>query len=217
MERYVPFEPGEFYHIYNRGVDKRKIFFSKGDWIHFQRLLYICNSVGNNIRPSRIKSRPLPTLVKGEPLVDVCAYTLMDNHFHLLVYEKSERGITKFMRKLLTAYSMYMNKKYERTGPLMCRPFRAKHIDSDRYLRWVVSYIHMNIADKVEPDWKDLGITNKQKVFNYMKDYQYSSFKDYMQVEREESLILNTKILASAGVENFGSLNDMLRMVKEAP
>lgn len=211
MERFAPFEIGEFYHIYNRGIDKRKIFFSKGDWVHFQRLLYICNSTGNNLRPARVKNKPLVSLDRGSTLVDLCAYTLVDNHYHLLLYEKTENGISMFMQKLLTAYSMYMNKKYRRTGPLMCRPFRSTHIDSDSYLRWLVVYIHLNIIDKHQPNWKEYGIKNKRKSVDFMKKYRFSSFTDYYVGERDESDIINKVVLSTVGIDQFDDLPKMLK------
>ena len=96
------------------------------------------NDSNNKIRYDRIKDDfNFYKMAQGSlgPLVEIVAYAQMDNHFHLLIKEIQDSGIVKFMSKLLTAYSTYMNKKYDRTGPLMCRPFRAKHVDSDEYFR----------------------------------------------------------------------------------
>jgi len=142
---------------------------------------------------------------------------MMPNHFHLLLLEKQEGGISAFMQKLLTSFSMYMNKKYDRTGPLMCRPFRAKHVDSDGYFRWLISYIHMNPVDQVEPDWKEVGISDMSKVSKFLKEYKYSSYRDYFGTKRDESLILNKEILPIE-INDVEDLSEMLDlMVKEAP
>lgn len=194
MERYVPFTTGEYYHIYNRGVDKKKIFFSKGDWDHFQKLLFLRNGT-KHLKVSRVQGAPLDTLCIGDSLVDICAYALMPNHFHLLLHEKSEGGITKFMSKLLTAFSMYMNKKYNRTGPLMCRPFRAKHIDSNEYYMWLISYIHANPIELIENEWKERGVQDFRKVKKYIDEYKYSSYVDYFSSKRAESSIINKSAL----------------------
>lgn len=218
MERQIPFEVGEFYHVYNRGIDKRKIFFSTGDWMHFQRLLFISNDDSSKrIRLDRIKNLTLSEIAElkiGDELVDIVAYAMMPNHFHLLLTEKVEGGIVKFMQKFMTAYVMYMNRKYDRTGGLMCRPFRAKHVDSDEYFRWLISYIHMNPVDQVEPDWKDNGLSNKKEAFKFLKKYRYSSYRDYFVLKRDEALVLNKGALP-INIEDLENLSEMLNTLAE--
>ncbi len=218
MERQTPFEVGEFYHIYNRGIDRRKIFFSTGDRIHFQRLLYICNDSTNyRYRLDRIKKLSLHEIKKlrnKNEYVDIVAYVMMDNHFHLLLKEKRENGITEFMRKFMTSYVMYMNRKYNRTGALMCRPFRAKHVDSDEYFRWLISYIHMNPIDQVEPRWKKDGVSDKRKALEFLQKYRYSSYRDYFILNRDESLILNKEALP-IDIKDLENLSEMFEVVSE--
>ena len=209
--RKISFTEGEFYHIYNRGVDKRKIFFSNGDWKHFQALLYTCNSTEPIRKASRVQGVSLDKIERGETLVDVCVYAMMPNHFHIIAFEKQENGITKYMQKLLTAFSMYMNIKYDRTGPLMCRPFRAKHVNSDEYFRWLFSYIHLNPVELQDKDWKEKGIQNVQDTTNFLKEYRYSSYLDYFVEEREVSLILNKSALPT----DVDDLENPARMLKE--
>jgi putative transposase len=194
MERHASFTPGEFYHIYNRGIDKHKIFFSDGDWQYFQRLLYIRNDVEGHIRPARVKNLPLAEL-ETQPLVNIQAYAFMPNHFHLLLSEVKPGGISTYMRRLLTSYSMYMNKKYDRSGPLMCRPFRSKHVDNDSYLRWLISYIHSNPLELHQGDVKEKGISNVRAAKQYLDSYAFSSYRDYFGEERDESRILNKSSL----------------------
>ena len=107
------FAISEYYHLYNRGVEKRKIFLDKRDYLHFLYLMYVCNTIKN------IKTRDLGNdFDREETIVSIGAYCLMPNHFHILVKEKTNNGISLFMRKLLTAYAMYFNVKYKRTGRL---------------------------------------------------------------------------------------------------
>ena len=212
MERSITFTEGEFYHIYNRGVDKRKIFFSKGDWLHFQHLLFLRNSE-RHIKPARVLGFPWDTIDRGEQLADICAYAMMPNHFHLLVREKQEGGISKFMGKLSTSYAMYMNKKYDRSGPLMCRPFRAKHVDSDEYFRWVLAYIHTNPVELFDSRWKEeRSVRNVCEAETFLRSYQFSSYFDYFVKERNESRILNKEALPilSGDLEKFESLASVL-------
>ncbi len=211
MERKRAFQKDEFYHIYNRGIDKRKIFFAEGDWTHFQRLLYICNNSGKRIRPERVKGKSLVDIQRGQPLVNIYAYAMMENHLHIIMSENIEGGISKFMSKLLTSYSMYMNKKYKRTGPLMCRPFRSKHIGSDEYFRWLMSYVHLNPIDQVEPKWKEKGVKNNKEISSFLNIYKYSSYYDYFINDREESLILNKENLPI----NIDDLDNIVTMFSE--
>lgn len=193
MERRLEFSIGEFYHVYNRGNNKSLIFLDDKDRQRFQKLLFLCNGT----KPVVFKTIQGPSLEKvdrGETLVDIGAYCLMPNHFHLLLKEKRENGISLFMKKLLTAYSMYFNKKHERRGPLFESRFKATHLNNDRYLKYIFSYIHLNPVKLIDPLWKENGITDMQKSKIYLTEYKYSSYADYMGIEREEKCILNTSV-----------------------
>jgi hypothetical protein len=105
----------------------------------------------------------------------------MPNHFHLLLQERESGGISQLMLKMTTAYVMYFNKKYERSGSLLSRPFRAKHINTDDYFRWVISYMHINpVAD-----------TEKSGRQNRLDTYRYSSYPDYYMDARPEGKIIS--------------------------
>lgn len=173
--RKTPLVSGEYYHIYNRGVDKRKIFLDKEDYFHFLKLLYICNSE---------KSVTLRNIGKyfdrGETIVDIGAYCLMPNHFHILCHEKIKNGITTFMKKLLTAYAMYFNKKYKRTGTLFQGRFKSEHAKTDEYLKYLYAYIHLNPAKLKESKWRELKDYNSKQLLNFIKEYPYSSLYEYL-------------------------------------
>lgn len=190
MQRRIEFSEGEFYHIYNRGANKKDIFVDDSDRKRFCTLLFVCNSV-NSVSFRSIKNKPLAEIERGETLVDIGAYCLMPNHFHLLLREKSGDGVTVFMRKVLTAYSMYFNIKYERTGVLFQGRFGARHANSDEYLKYLFSYIHLNPVKIIDPKWKENGITDHKKAEEYLTGYQYSSYLDYLGHDREERMILN--------------------------
>ena len=104
-----------------------------------------------------------------------------------------EGGISKFMSKLTTGYSMYFNKKYERKGSLFQGVFQAQHADSDNYLKYLFSYIHLNPVKLIQSDWKENGIEDIDGAKKYLNDYKYSSFIDYTGNKREENNILNMK------------------------
>lgn len=200
MARSITFSENEFYHLYNRGVDKRTVFESDSDQKRFALLLYLCN--GNT--PVRFENLPFwkgPTsseLIKtvfsektDTRIVALGAYCLMPNHFHLLAREITKGGISIFMHKLSTAYTMYFNNSRKRAGSLFQGPFKAKHANSDGYLKYLFSYIHLNPVKLTEPNWKERGIQNLQKAEKFLLSYPYSSFLDYLGVKREFAKILN--------------------------
>ena len=171
------FTLGEYYHIYNRGNSKQKIFLDKEDYNHFIQLLFLCNTNENiNFRDIFITFDNIYDFKRGNTLVDIGAYCLMPNHFHLLIYEKSNSNISLYMKKLLTAYVMYFNKKYERTGSLFEGKFKSQHSDSDGYLKYLFSYINLNPIKLIQRDWKKTGVKNKIQTYNFSINYKYSSF-----------------------------------------
>src|SRR3989344_6338152 len=183
------FSVGEFYHVYNRGVEKRNIFNEKKDWERFHKLLYLSNGT-TPFRLSEIKSNSIYDFDRGEPLVAIGAYTLMPNHFHILAKEIFENGLSIFIRRLSLGYSMYFNKKYERVGPLLQGRFKAEHINRDEHLKYLYAYIHLNPVKLIEPKWKELGIKNEKKAMEFVKQYRFSSYGDYCGAERLESKII---------------------------
>ena len=189
MQRKIVFAEGEYYHVYNRGVDQREIFLGDQDYERFLKLLYVSN--GNRSFKFRdIQNIKLDHIDRGEPLVAIGAYALMPNHFHILVKEIQEGGISQFMGKLTTSYSMYFNTISERTGALFEGRFKAQHVDNDEYMKYLYAYIHLNPVKLIEPKWKDFGLKNKGGAKKFLEQYRYSSYPEYTQREREEKLTL---------------------------
>lgn len=197
--RKVSFVEGEYYHIYNRGNSKQLIFKSKNDHIRFVELLYITNTVDdlNFFDLKRANSFNVFSIERNNPLVAIGAYCLMPNHFHLLLTPLVEGGISKFMQKISTSYSMYFNNRYKRTGGLFEGKFKAQHIDNDRYLKYLFSYIHLNPVKLIQKDWKEKGIINKDEVLEYLGKYEFNSYLDYCGNARPENFILETKSFPS--------------------
>jgi putative transposase len=180
----------EYYHIYNRGVDKRAIFLEEEDYRRFIKLLYLCNG-SIPVEYRNFKSKSFSEIDTGDKLVAIGAYCLMPNHFHILIREIHENGIVKFMSKLLTAYSSYFNKKYDRSGALFGSEFKSEHLDGDEYLKYIFSYIHLNPAKLKDPFWRE-STENRKELFDFVNTYPYSSHLFYFgQYTNQESLILN--------------------------
>ncbi len=186
---------GEYYHIYNRGNNKQKIFFDISDYIRFQELLYAVNTT-KSITLRLIDKDERFLFDRGEQIVAIGAYCLMPNHFHILITPLIENGIQMFMQKLSTGYSMYFNKRYERTGSLFEGRFKSEHADNDEYLKYLFSYIHLNPIKLIQLNWKEKGILNTDNAFDYLQKYKYSSYIDRVPTgltrgNRPESVILD--------------------------
>ncbi len=200
MYRKTPLAEGEHYHIYSRGVERHKIFLNKNDYERFTALLYIMNQdesfrMDNFLRQ---KVRPLNDIFKekkGKALVSILSYCLMPNHFHLILYEHTEGGISAFMGKLLTAYSMYFNTKYERSGTLFTRPFRSEHISNEPQYLHIFSYLHLNPLSIIENNWKKVGIKNKKAAEIYLEKYQFSSYQDFIGADRKQNPIIDFSLI----------------------
>ncbi len=190
----------EYYHIYSRGVEKRKIFLSTKDYDRFVALLYIMNQdtsfrMDNFLQKNQNGLKNIFKEQRNKTLVSILGYCLMPNHFHLILYEHTEGGISKFMGKLLTAYSMYFNTKYERSGPLFTHPFRSQHIENESQYLWIFSYLHLNPVSIIDRKWKEDGVKNKKEVREFLEKYQFSSYLDFLSKNRTESVILDFALI----------------------
>ena len=143
----------QYYHVYSRGVAKQPVFHDAQDYGYFISLLkrYLSNEPA--ISKARVK---YPWY--GQRL-ELLAFCLMPNHIHLLVYQHDEKAMPELLRSLMTSYSMYFNKRYDRVGPVFQGRYRASRIASDNYLDHISRYIHLN-----PKDWRK---------------YEYSSLRYY--------------------------------------
>lgn len=184
--RKVQFAEGEYYHIFNRGVERRKIFCSKSDYRRFLFDLYACNdvqSLDNVARGYRglASVKMFDTKRKHrKPFVSILCFCLMPNHFHLLLRQHRENGVPRFMQKLSTAYTMYFNTKHDRVGALFQGTYRAVHIKDEDYLTHLSRYIHLNPLELHSPQWKKRGVRSPLKAKAFLQEYPWSSYADYL-------------------------------------
>ena len=160
------FAEDSYYHIFNRGVEKRKIFLEDKDFLFFQTYLFIY------LQPLKkvLEKHPdLPLRLHSKNLskeVSLIAYCMMPNHFHLLLKQKTKNGISKLMKQISNAYTLYFNQKHKRVGGLMQGRFKAVPILKDNQLIHVARYIHLNpIASNLTQD---------------LNSYKWSSYPDYL-------------------------------------
>ena len=159
-------EIGGVYHVYNRGVAKQDIFNNDRDRAHFLDILsyYRDDSVEHKL--SQISQETLREILASEPhrvLVDILAYCLMPNHFHLLLRQVTEGGVSTFVRRATNSYVHYFNTKYRRVGPLLQGPYRAVAVKTDEQLLHISRYQHLNpvvariCRDATEYRWSSMA------------------------------------------------------------
>ena len=176
---------GEIYHIYNRGIEQRNIFLDDDDRLRFIHDLFEFNDENPTINlayhfgQKQSKEVGLPKIerVPRKLLIDLLIFCLMPNHFHLMIKQQKEGGITAFMRKLGTGYTNYFNKKYERVGGLFQGRFKANLISEEAHFIHLPFYIHTNSLDLIygsstSIDWR--------KQVEFLENYRWSSFPDYI-------------------------------------
>lgn len=201
-----------YYHIYNRGVEKRIIFQDNDDYTTFLYLLkyYLSPEFQTLKLPHEtiesyklIRPRPLVNLSEE---VNLIAYCLMPNHFHLLINQITIDGMTKLMRRLSTTYVMYFNKKYERVGPLFQGKYKASRIKEDSYLLHLSRYIHLNPEEL---------LTRSDLV-----SYPYSSYPYYLGLKKatwiKPHIVLNF-FKKKDYLLNLKSFNSYKKFVEENP
>lgn len=188
--RKLKFVNGECYHVYNRGVEKRDVFLDERDYFRFLISIKGVNHFGANDFLDACGPEDRPKVGderKREALVEMICYCLMPNHFHFVLKQNGEGGVPKFMQKLCTAYTMYFNKKNERTGVLFQGPYKAKHVDGDQYLLQVSRYIHLNPLDLLE---------GEESEAEFLKNYKWSSLQFYLDEKRHSLVHLKKGLLA---------------------
>jgi len=145
--RKVPLVTGEFYHIYNRGVDKRTVFSDESDLERCMKSLEdfnVIEPIGSIYEKSFADKRFGGQASKSGKLVNFVAYCVNPNHYHFLLEQVADNGIEKFMHRLGTGYTRYFNEKEKRSGSLFQGRFKAVHIDSNEYLLHASAYVNLN-------------------------------------------------------------------------
>lgn len=211
------FAEGEYYHIYNRGVEKRDIFLSTNDYERALFCIFAFSAGDFHDRISRVSQHDqhsmLTTLTNHaylekvaslDPLVRIICFCLMRNHFHLLLEERSENGISRYMQRLGNSYTKYFNAKYKRSGHLFESSYRYVHIDNNEYLKYLSRYIHRN---PIEPAHKRTSGNKK----GHIKNYPWSSYQDYI-LKNRWSKLLSPSIIT----DQFSSAHEYEEFVEES-
>ena len=186
---YRNIEQGEYYHVFNRGVNKDNIFFDDIDWHRFLFTIFAFQSdetpenfyrhIDDFVEIGRITEKILDyKKINRRRYVDLVAFALMPNHFHLVLREHRPKGVANFMSRLQNSYTKYVNTKYEKNGHLFQGPYRSVHVKDDDQLLYLSAYVHKN--PKELSGWK-----------NKIVDYPWSSLQDYTRENRWNVLLKN--------------------------
>lgn len=190
----------EIYHVYNRGVEKRNIFLDDDDYFRFIHYLFHLNDKNSQGNLDREIMREIGTpssKKEREPLVEILAFALMPNHFHLILKQKEDGGIVKFMQKIGVGYAMSFNKKNKRVGPLFQGRFKAVLVEKDAHFMYLPHYIHLNPLDLLN---KGVPISLIEKM-KFLKEYRWSSFPDYIGIKNFPSVTRRDFLLNFFGGE----------------
>lgn len=200
MKRKIIFANHNFYHVYNRGVEKRDIFLDKKDYLRFIHDLYEFNDTspagrfGTFGAPGSEVSEVLKPKER-ERFVNIICFCLMPNHFHLVLEQLRDGGVSLFMQKL-AGYVYFFNLKYNRVGPLFQGPYKIIQVEKENYLLHLSRYIHLNPVEIIEPDWRENGIKNWTNVHDFLQTYRWSGYLDYIGIKNFPSII-NRELISS--------------------
>lgn len=210
----------DLYHVLNRGVDKRDIFLDDQDYLRFIHDMYEFNdtapaspNLGHWFKNMDLRS-PYFVHKEREKLVDIHGWVLMKNHYHLLLSERVEGGLSLFLRKLNIGYAKYFNERYERSGTLFQGRTKKVLISEHSQFLYILHYVHLNPLDYLEgsEDWRvrDHGsVESVSHALSYLEAYRWSSYLDYCGIHNFPSL------LTTSLFKNKDVFNDIQKSVKD--
>ncbi len=188
---------GGIYHVLARGVDKRQIFMDDVDHLRFIRNLFYFNNAEFNWMSTRSAqfvasgTHRVPDATKNEvrhPDVDLLAFCLMPNHYHLLIKPKSDSGLQNFIKRVNQGYSQYFNGRQKRSGALFESRYKIVPIVNEAHFAHIPYYIHLNPLDLVDHGWREGELGDLNKATEFLDSYRWSSHLDYSGVRNFPSV-----------------------------
>lgn len=201
----------ELWHVLNRGVEGRELFLDTQDYARFVHNLYEFNDTAlatnrwRSFDPSGMKGlRNLSFREARELLVDIHGWVLMKNHYHLLLSERIEGGISLFLRKINVGYANYFNQRYERKGTLFQGRTKKIFIQHQSHFLYILHYLHLNPLDYLPgaDEWRirsKSSIRSVGEAFNYLDSYRWSSYLDYIGQKNFPSILKTSLFKGSLG------------------
>ena len=182
---YVRIQAMEIYHTLSRGVEKRNIFLNNRDYLRFIHNLLEFNDINWSTNSAYFFNNSIDIASRYEekkriPLVKLHAFCLMPNHYHLMLSPLVEKGISRFMKKINMGYAKYFNQKNKRKGALFESRYKSVPVKNESHFTYLPFYIHLNPLDLYAPGWRNRKISNYKNAFNFLENYKWSSFPDYI-------------------------------------
>ena len=217
-KRRVVFADGEFYHIFNRTTADENVFVDRRN-VERALDLFLFYKYSQKLRYSfykrlskEEKKQYFDDFLKKSSIVDIYAYCLMPNHFHLLLKQNEENGIKKFLSNIQNSFAKYFNTKKERHGSLFQNSFKANHIEKEEEFLHISRYIHLNPTTSFIMDFEDL---KKSDLTSFV--YYFNQDKENYLIDTELILkILGTRKKYSKFVENQVDYQRSLNKIKRA-
>ncbi len=193
MRKVIPLITDNIYHVMARGNNHQNIFHVEADYFRLIKDLYEFNDEDTTSGVERVLLWRKPTVTGSDPvtvgkkrikkkrklLVEILVFCFMPNHFHLLLRQLKNGGISEYMKRVKGGYATYLNCKHGSKGSIFQSHIKAVEIKSDDQLNTVFSYIHTNPCQLVEPNWKTAGLRNEKKALEILDSYRWSSYLDY--------------------------------------
>jgi putative transposase len=182
----------KYFHVYNRGAHKAQIFNDKWDYKRFMCLPYLGNSA-KGFKFINTDKNKLYAQDREELLVEILAYCLMPNHFHIILKETCPNSKSRFLQKLCVGYTNYYNTKYKHSGTILQGKYKSKEICDQSQLQIVINYVHINPYKLKDPSLSDDSRAKPEfikKALKHCSRYEFSSLKDHMGAKRPETGIL---------------------------
>lgn len=214
--RVEPFDIGSIVHITNRGTRGVEIVRDIADRKRFGQLLYYFNDsfTDENWRKTIVGLAPFERPVdwpERDPLVRILAWTLMPNHFHLLIEEIREGGISKFMQRLCGSMSAHFNAKYHERGTIFQGSYRSRTISEDSHLRYLIFYIQVKNVLELYPGGLAQALKHFDKAWEWALLYRFSSLHSY--VAREESPITESGLIRALYSDSAAFKNEVRELL----
>ena len=201
--RNVQFANEEIYHVYNRGANSHLIYLDDVDRIRFLKGLMLFNN--EEVLPTgkaliRLWQNPQKS---KKSLVTILSYTLMANHYHLVLEQLVDKGIEKFMQRLSLGYTKYRNQRYGSKGVIFGSPYNAVHIATQEQFLHITRYVHLNPYDHHDYGWREGKARSQSVVSEILRVYPWSSYRSYIGLETN-ILIDNQRIISCfAGPKDY--------------
>lgn len=185
-----------YYHVYARGNNQQAIFIDDADYRFFLSLIRRYLSIDD-----AYNQRGIGLYKNLRDDVELAAYCLMSNHFHLMLYQINQKGMSSLMRRVMTSYSQYFNRKYKRRGPLFESRYRASRVTTDTYLLHISRYIHLNPSS-----WRDYSFSS----LRYYLDNAHASWITTHHINR----LFTSQDEYQKFLEDYQETNDQLKFIR---